>query len=364
MSILRSLVIFIIGITPTIVLWYDFVGTITAALAPIDYKQVSLGSYAVLLKDKLDITERPVSNIDPGYRFDTFSWSWVVSPVLLNKNLFYDEFDKHVVDWISYWNNNTEKIWSYIRSCDKIISNINTVWKYWTWNIALQNEGYEISFSSDDIMKIYACYVKERHYVNSQINTDYASYREHNVWTALSLFNNTVWKAWTQLKAYDTIFNSNANYVEWLWIKIVDWKPEEFKVIGWSVCGVSTIIYQNALKTFWMNIDKRLNHTNYYKIYYWPIVWLDATIFGIGKTPTRDLIVKNDTWINVFITTYHSWKTSKKSFTYWMNYFAPFVQKNTILKETYKDKKKCIINTIKKADWTFFETKSCYQNIY
>jgi len=307
-----------------------------------------------------------IIKIQPGYRYESLTWSWIVSPIIMNKSLFYNEFEKNVPLLIEYWNNDTVKIGNEINHCDNVIKKINMISDInsWTWNIYLQNNWFEIFISKENIKSIFACYIKEKHYVNTQINTDYATYRKINVWLALDQFNNTVIKHGWKIKAYGKIFKPWLKYVDWLWVKIIDWKPESFWVNGWGVCWVSTILYQNSLKTFGMNVESRINHSNYYKIYYWPIVWLDSTIFWFWKTPTRDLVVKNNVWINVYITTYNFKDKSWKKFSYWVNFFAPFVQKNKISSDTYKDKKGCIINTITKADWISYETKSCYKNIY
>lgn len=311
-----------------------------------------------------------------NYYQPRFQWFWVIpldkypgewikfSPVSLSKENIHKTMSNNIETFIAEWNKNTQLYGDYIATCDATYKEIEKFGPMVGWNMLMEMNNNSINLSKEDYMRVVACYVKEKHKISQEIGTWLLAYRKHNIWTAMKQFNNMVWKNWENLSMYNNIFNGKAKYVNWLALRVNGKKVEEFSVYGGGTCWASSIFYQNALKTYGIEIVKRQAHSNFYTSYYGNTIGLDATIFwSANGTPAIDLVMKNNTGINLYMTTY-DWNNRYKYF-YWVNFYAPFIQQNKIKAENEKVKwNNCYKNTITSPDGSKRYVTSCYKNVY
>ena len=352
----------ILSIIFSLFMWLN----ITSAATNVVWIDMYMKSLNEIIKSKdIDFNNISLVNVTKWYDLEnSFNSNYiVVSPSEISIKLFEDKYNNNPIFITEFWNNNTGKIANQIDTCDSTVKKIKYIEKFIGGNRYLNNMWLWIKLSQSEVLDIFACYVKYNSFTHSEIKTTKASYRIHNIWTALGLFNNTIWNTGSTLSLYNTIFGSDAKYKEWLWIRInAKGKVEEFPTYGGWVCWVSTIFYQNSLKTYSVDVTSRRNHSNYYKSYYGNVVWLDATIYWEGGKAWTDLTLVNNTNTNIIIKTYSY--TTKSNLIYWVYYYAPFIGKNTVSQKSTKDKKWCYINSITLADWTQKTTRSCYVWVY
>lgn len=286
------------------------------------------------------------------------------SPVSLSKENIHKTFSNNVNTFIAEWNKNTKIYWDAIDSCDATYKEIEKFSPLIGGNMFMEMNNNSIQLSKEEYIKVIACYVKDKHKISQEIATGLVAYRKHNIGTAMAQFNKMVWRTGDNLSMYRNIFNGKAKYVNGFALRANGKKVEEFSVYGWGTCGASSIFYQNALKTHGIEIVKRQAHSNFYTSYYGDTIGLDATIFwSANGSPSVDLVMKNNTGINIYMTTY-DWSNRYK-YHYWVNFFAPFIQSNTIKRENEKVKgNNCYKNTIISPDGSKKYVTSCYKNIY
>lgn len=289
-----------------------------------------------------------------------------ISPVALTHLNIRNAFGARSELLLEDWNKYTTIYGQAINTCDVIYNNISEIEKYIGGNILMEKNGNSILLTKDDYINIVACFVKNEHNISQQINTGYESYRKHNIGTGLKNFNNRVWQDGERLPMYSNIFDGKSKYVTGKALRLnKNNKVEDFDVYGGGTCGISTVFYQNGLKTFGIDVEQRQPHSNYYVSYYGKTIGLDATIFGWanGKA-TVDLVMKNNTGKNLYMTTYDY--STKGKYHYGVNFYAPFIKRNQIKQETEKAKggSKCYVNTITKANGEKKTIRSCYKNVY
>lgn len=286
------------------------------------------------------------------------------SPYSLSKQKIHETMNKHIDEFIGEWNRHTGLYGNYFATCDKIYWELDKFWPMIGGNMLMELDNNSIRLNKEEYINIIACYIKDKHKVSQEIKTGLAAYRKHNIGTALRQFDNKVWANGENLAMYENIFNGKAKYVNGYALRVNGQRVEEFSVYGGGTCGVSSIYYQNALKTYGVDIVKRQAHSNFYKSYYGNTIGLDATIFGSsnGKASV-DLVMKNNTGINIFMTTYDY--ASKRNYIYGVNFYAPFIQQNKIKQENEVVKgKNCYRNTITDPTGKSRYITSCYKNVY
>ena len=288
------------------------------------------------------------------------SSDWILSlPTyqVTRKNLF-TILNKEKSYLKNIWNNNTDDISPYIDpdACDIWLNDIKDVYN--------SSESSSIpsykNFNQKGLNRLVWCYMfLNKKFTYSEINTEKANYRVTNIWLGLDTLYNTIWYPWDIYSIYDHISNNDSNYVDGYALQLVGDQVEAFKASWGGLCGVSTVFYQAALKTYGLSYVERSPHLDYYVSYYGWILWLDATIFWSWKTAYKDLKFRNDTDQNFLIKT-ADW-TSWNRFIYGVYFYHPFIETRDTTE--YKRDGNCITNYIKSKDWTD-EITSCYHTIH
>ena len=189
------------------------------------------------------------------------------------------------------------------------------------------------------------------------LKAKYLKYRYTNITTAIN--NNTIFIL-RKNDVFDTIkyvFHSWFKYVNWL--AIINNKIEKIRAGG--TCWIATILYQTVLHILpQIQILERYPHSQYYKEYYWPIYWLDATIFD-WKFYKKNFKFKYIGNINLILKGFNT-KPQKGYFKYWFFIYSPYIK--TVDKIDYKFLNKgCVLNRIYYRWNIIKKIKSCYKII-
>jgi hypothetical protein len=221
-----------------------------------------------------------------------------------------------------------------------------------------------IFIRTDDLSKDIACYIYQNkaNYFVRELCTTYKPYRKTNItkWLYSLKLTYPIWKSKMQISTLYWLFSNWVKYVDWLALKNEKWKVKTFKVKWWWLCWVSTILYNfNLSQKKLFDINERWPHMWYYRWYYGPIIWIDATIFW----PTKNYKFTNISDEDI-IWDYFSYKKWWK-FCYWIKAWKlrPFPSQTKISSKRYK--RNCYKNIVYDSKtWKVLYTKnSCYKEI-
>lgn len=261
------------------------------------------------------------------------------------------------------WNNNTSYIFNLIKSdktkglCgyyDSYLSNINKI--NWINNILYHNNYQPII--KINIPLLIGCHY-DQFFTKQKKSLDaiYKKYRYTNIAAFIDrTFYLKSWETFNVLKHVDEIENKLVD-----WLAIIKW--EITKIRWWWLCGASTILYQwiSTIKK-WIQITERHSHSEYFRHYYWNIIWMDSTIF----TPTLNLKFKNKSDFTLIIDWYTK-KINNRKMNYGIIFYRPYLSNDltyyTMGKIYKKDDKTCVKNYIHdKNTWkVIYTTNSCYK---
>lgn len=272
---------------------------------------------------------------------------WMVFKIIIPSTQFSVENIHNYFKWmwddekekiLAYWNFNTENILKYV--------NKETCLTYkWITDNLFKNKkikGINIVLQWYELNLVLWCEVYFNYYNETEINAPWEKYREFNITQWLNTLDNSVWKVWEIYSIMKNI-EKKTNYMDWYALVFKNNKVIHKLIKGGSLCWVSTIFYQNSLKTDNLDIIELYNHMNYYSMYYWKQIWLDATIYSENWIVYKDLKVKNNTKWNIIIkvnTISENWR-----FKYYIKFFSPFIPSrvvegnNKIYKKNWK---KCV----------------------
>lgn len=259
---------------------------------------------------------------------------------------------------LTYWNFNTEKILKYVndKTCSTYKEKVNESFnnkEIPEINIVLQGDEFNL---------VLWCEIYFNHYNESEIVAPWEKYREFNITQWLNTLNNDIWEVWKDYSIMSNV-NTKSDYMNWYALILKNGKVTHQLVEWGSLCGISTIFYQNSLKTNNLEMVELHNHMNYYSMYYWKQNWLDSTIYSANWTVYKDLKVKNNTNWNIIIRTRtisEDWK-----FKYYVKFFSPFIPDRIIEgdNKTYKKNwKRCVSFTYWEGD-SKTSKESCYYSI-
>lgn len=282
--------------------------------------------------------------------------------------------------WDSYFSNHQKKLSRYLttlfrKESQTILNKLNQrdkldcksfdtkIKRFSTFPLILNYSNYLVLISKDDLTTIITCYLRKNewtHALHWQINTLYWDARVHNIWKWLT-FMNWLWKKWEELSVYKKVWNQ-IWYQDWYAIFYKDWKYIHKLVEWWWLCWISSVLYQWILKWYWsFNITERYPHSEFRSTYY-NHLWIDATIFWIWDTPTRDLkIVNTHTW-DIIIQWYDFIKEKNAWYVYWIKLWSLQPFQKTYFKHLFT-KWNCVNTWIydESNNWLVKSINSCYQ---
>ncbi len=293
----------------------------------------------------------------------------IINNQLYFKNIYIDidfiqALQKNIYskDLLNFYNKNSYKIKQYLdiyrkqKFCKYSINKASKkILNYFYSN--------NIYIRTNDLTKDLACYIYQNkaNYYARTLCTTYKPYRKTNITRWLNSMKKTypIWKNNNEINTSYWLFNNWTKYVDWLALKVEKWKVKTFKVEWWWLCWVSTILYNyNMHQKKLFSITERWPHMWYYRWYYWPKIWLDATIFWYSK----NYKFINNSWEDI-IWDYFTYKKWYK-FCYWIQSWKlrPFSSETKISSKRYK--KNCYKNIVYDEKWKIIDNvKSCYKEI-
>lgn len=293
---------------------------------------------------------------------------------------------------ISAWNNYWYKYQDIIlnkdyNKCINIynlfndISNIKIL-----YSKEIKNKWYKFINKIDDkeFWKLIACwydYIFPNWKKLTTLKTAYIPYRYKNITEVINKNFIKILKPWESFSTVNSVLR-NPRYKFVIGKAIVDWKIKDIEA-GWT-CWISTILYQTIVKHMQMfHIVKRRPHSAWFTYLYGKTLWLDSTIYDMGKS-SIDLKFKNKSKTTLILQWYQK-KINRYYFRYWITVFSPYLEDSYVKaskvtkiptekihkyldRKTGKEKEekityKCVNNYIYsvKGNTLLRKVKSCYQ---